>query len=536
MTTNRQVYRPSGNVDLPSFLVWAIGALATSVLLAILLNFIYLKGHYYVVIVPLLAAMLLGIPLSLAISRGRCRHVLLSIGLGLAGGILLYVGQFYVGFLSDVGLAQWRRTDLLPKYIAYRLKTDIESDVGKKEEAPSPHRNVFRFFLEFSFVLWLTTTVTYHRSRRPFCEGCGTWMKRDLFGFPSGSGSRLVDALNHGVLSPFAASAVFPAPLSDSTVVLAMDHCVKDGKVGLNCPAYFSVKEINSFNRAPGFDPFQTAKGKLLAFLWLSHPSETSAFLALTKTNPGTGAVHHHKEGQRIGSIEIQRLPEGGLIYTHATKIINLLMVLAFPVGIALGVGMVFWGVSIIRNSGGASNGVSLVLGGGLCLAGAVTAVVVSAIGLQNPSAVVNRILCRKFRRAIERRPDRWVDTGPDIVLVEYTPRDRWVSVALDTAADVGFLRYDPLKKEIRFEGDHERWRIPVASIVECREEKLHLQNIAISFLVLQIVLPEGRRELPLSLRPTHLFKGRGASAAWATALSEQINKDRSLVGNRQPY
>ena len=41
----------------------------------------------------------------------------------------------------------------------------------------------------------------------------------------------------------------------------------------------------------------------------------------------------------------------------------------------------------------------------------------------------------------------------------------------METASDVGYLRVNQSRKEICFEGDQERWRIPGAAITYCELE-----------------------------------------------------------------
>lgn len=80
-----------------------------------------------------------------------------------------------------------------------------------------------------------------------------------------------------------------------------------------------------------------------------------------------------------------------------------------------------------------------------------------------------------------------------------------WAKMMLEDASDMGLLVIDRSKRELRFEGDKERWRIPGAAIVSCQiEEYVHRQgnaNVKIYFVTVRANHRNGFWEAPIRQR-----------------------------------
>ncbi len=75
-------------------------------------------------------------------------------------------------------------------------------------------------------------------------------------------------------------------------------------------------------------------------------------------------------------------------------------------------------------------------------------------------------------RSIIELRPEALFDPrDPEAVCVEVIPRANWSKPMIRTATDMGLLKVDSLARCLLFEGDHERWRIPAASLISAEVE-----------------------------------------------------------------
>lgn len=92
--------------------------------------------------------------------------------------------------------------------------------------------------------------------------------------------------------------------------------------------------------------------------------------------------------------------------------------------------------------------------------------------GLRYSSLVPSLYLRVVARRAIATRLDACVDPNdPEAVYVDVIPRAHWGKVMVREMSDTGFLKCDPYGREVLFEGDLERWRIPAGSLLSVEVE-----------------------------------------------------------------
>ena len=78
----------------------------------------------------------------------------------------------------------------------------------------------------------------------------------------------------------------------------------------------------------------------------------------------------------------------------------------------------------------------------------------------------------RWLRERIDRRTDAVVASDdPDALFVQIIPREKWEVSMGENASDVGLLLLDHKKRELRYEGDLERWTVPTECV---RAFRLH--------------------------------------------------------------
>src|SRR5947209_1116197 len=83
--------------------------------------------------------------------------------------------------------------------------------------------------------------------------------------------------------------------------------------------------------------------------------------------------------------------------------------------------------------------------------------------------------LFRKARTELLQRPDVIVDPNtPEAIFVEVIPRRNWGQLALQNAEDIGFLHLDAQRRQLLFEGDNKRYRIPVRAVLSCDVELMN--------------------------------------------------------------
>jgi hypothetical protein len=135
-----------------------------------------------------------------------------------------------------------------------------------------------------------------------------------------------------------------------------------------------------------------------------------------------------------------------------------------------------------------------------------------------------SRELAWRVRRAWRRRSD--AVASPDAagaVVVELIPRRRWRLFLPRRATDIGVLALDPHRRELCFEGDRQRYRIPVRCIESCRVDAFG-PNSTVG------TVAHVRRQGPLWELPWVVLSGVRGGCSWqrADALSRRIERWRS--------
>jgi hypothetical protein len=121
------------------------------------------------------------------------------------------------------------------------------------------------------------------------------------------------------------------------------------------------------------------------------------------------------------------------------------------------------------------------------------------------------RCYLRWLRERIDRRRDAIVAADdPDAFFVQIIPRENWTVSMGENAGDLGLLRIDYKRQELRYEGDIERWTVPAECVRSYRLRSFTPPN-GLPFLnqytvvLLQVELDDGDIwESPLAAQPIH--------------------------------
>jgi hypothetical protein len=521
----RAHYRSSCDIHFTSFLTWLGLALGGAVMLAAAMYWLYHVGHYYLLIVPLLTALAVGGLARLAVNKGHCRNRWVGWITGGLLGIVLYLGSYYIGMVHLLGSQVAGHPQVLAQYIRFRLTTDRvrDSHRGADGEEVAPRRadvaiNWFSFGLECLASLGIVATAAGRRAGKPYCESCHRWMERELTPFDPAQTNHLIECLENGNLRGLA-SLVQETPFATiPNLTMALDFCptLKESGRG-DCPAFLSLKWVKAPPQGASLDAFDQAKGKVLVrtiellgdelqTLAARFPvlgslgGITSSSARLTPPESKIAPAAHRAGPQSLAEI-IPLAPEiAGRIFTRAMMWKGTLMSAAGLVGIFGGLGLLTWGATRLEEYAGDVVGISLCVVGG--------AAVLFAIGgiFLDSSFGGNRMLRKAFLAEVGRRPDAWVRADdPAARFVEVVPKLNWGKTMLDNASDIGLLRVDADRREIRFEGDRERWRIPVTALTHCAvEHYVHGQGtgaIKMFYVVLRAAHPGGFWEAPVRPR-----------------------------------
>ena len=269
----RTSYYCSGRVNWSRFLPWTLLLAAASAGIAALLMLLFVAGHYYILLVPALAALAIAGLTGLAIGQGHCRSVWVGSATGFLAGALMYFGHYYAEMVHDFGPKAAGHVEWLPKYIRFRMATQVIRDTYDSRDNDSRARrhaggSVFNWLFlgaETVIVLGLTTTWGYRRSRKGYCETCQRWMTRELTEFEPDKAPQLVEALQTGSARSLAALCAAPAfsTLPNTTVALEVCPSLKEG-TARDCPVFLSIKSVAANRGGATLDRFESSKGKVL--------------------------------------------------------------------------------------------------------------------------------------------------------------------------------------------------------------------------------------------------------------------------------
>ena len=535
----RARYRPTGRVAWSAFVPFAALVLVVAAGLAVLLHLAFVHGYYYVVLTPALAILPLTGLVALVVGLGRCRSRALGAAFGVAAGLVTYLGHFHAGLVSVAGIEHLHRIDVLPDYIRWRMETMVQSDSGRPgdaEQEPTPGLNWFCFALEAGLAVWLCGIAGAGRAARAYCEQCGAWKRRSLAFFAPGSAPRVLELLETGRLAELGQlPRLTRDPQNRKYTALGAEYCPPPpglppgvpGFFAVKCPVFLSVKEVKHGGGYGAGMMFDWSIGRMKApRLELTRPEVADlvplfpplAALAPVPLANGQRPVSLGDEEEldrgapaTLASIAEVPPPPGGRVLTGGAIAIGNVVGLT---GLALFLGSAALGVWGLWRMGkeldaGRADSPEAIVGYVAIGVGAVTGIFTAYSALRNPSLFGNRYLRRRAGAKLGARPDRVVDpTHPAAEFVEVVPRANWGATMLETATDVGFLLLDPRSRQVLFEGDRERWRIPAAAVLHAGAEPATeaqgtLGEVQHHMCILHVSTPGGPRELSFCRRQT---------------------------------
>jgi len=127
----------------------------------------------------------------------------------------------------------------------------------------------------------------------------------------------------------------------------------------------------------------------------------------------------------------------------------------------------------------------------------------------------------------------------PDAFFVQIIPRENWTVSMGENAGDLGLLRIDYKRQELRYEGDVERWTVPAECVRSYRLRSFTPPN-GLPFLnqytvvLLQVELDDGDIwESPLAAQPIHFeswtpAKRRRGAELLQDAIAHLVDPDRN--------
>ena len=261
-------YHPSGRVRWIVLLCVLGPILAISLVMAVVLFWVFTTGWYLIILMPAVAAVPVMYVLGGAVGLAHCRNPRVGGLLGLAAGLTLYLGYYHVGMVRHAGMDYATRVDVLPTYINLRMHTDVVSSfppsgTDKNTDGGDVLRNWLCFGAELAIVCGLLAWTGGRHAGRAYCETCGHWMHATALLLP-GRGAEVWPQIRAGV---FARMPLAPPPDTKKhrqagTIVL-LERCFGSHELGVTCPAYVSLRELRATTgRGRAYHRFEMSPGR----------------------------------------------------------------------------------------------------------------------------------------------------------------------------------------------------------------------------------------------------------------------------------
>jgi hypothetical protein len=469
------------------------GALLAGASAAWLLNWLFQRQWYLLILVPAVAALLVGLLIARLVAITNCRQPISAALVGALAGLIMYLGQYHFAMLEQLPPGNVHRLDLLPRFILFRLQTGVEQKLGPQApNAPPPrpsiNSNSVRFGIEVILCVVFSATVAWRRASRPWYAKPGQWAAREEKRLPVGTQALFEQAVETQTLDEFVRGAhrdiagQKKAATARTYATCELFYLRHPGISPRERPVYltFINNAANPIEMLRRRGPLrlvelEDAEVESLRPLFPNLDRILSGFPAQGAVRAETPAtIDAEKEARRSvpqqGAV-IAEVPGGGTLISRpfllCVNLLGLIPLVTFFGGLAL-VAAGVWG--LWRGwSGGTALG-CIVVGLGSFTLGAIHGT--KYTGLLEAWYARSRLL-----RTLERRPDTVVDLhgeGAEPLMVNFTRRENWLAVKLDVRDDAGLLTIDERRREVRIEGDKRRYVIPFASVHECRPECFH--------------------------------------------------------------
>jgi hypothetical protein len=484
----RRVYQSSGRVDWLRFIPLALVTLVVALGMACCLSELFERGFYYPIIVPFLAAMPVLWVALIAIGVGRCRSRFVATAFALLAAASMYLGYYDVCLARVVGVDNALRPDLAVPYLNWRMETDQirhAGDPALPAQNGSDEPLNWAFFVgELVAVSAILIVTLRRRARRAFCEECGRWATRATMKLPVGSSRRIFEMLQTGTLDSLHRTAMGNVEWAGNAEA-AVEYCDHGPAKAPACPVFFSIRDhVKHVDRPVSLGE---KLGSYFQFRWNYQtvdvlrqvalaPSEVasvaSSFAGLKRAlSPADGPLGRSADETRpvpappvlsTGPIvTVEPVPEefAGTILTPSHAITQTVIGL-LPLVILFGGGYAgFTFAEKFQNP--------------LALFGTIGVLLVFCVLLLKYSTYLTTRYMRGITSlAFAHRPDCWLDIRePGLLFVDIVPRSNWGKGMMESAEDIGFLQVDEEHRQLIFEGDKERYRIPAEAITDCKIE-----------------------------------------------------------------
>lgn len=393
-------------------------------------------------IVAALAGALVGAAILGIVRFGHCRHPWLAAVTSVSLGLLWFAAQFFVLMLATFGADQWTRFDRLPEFLELCFR------IGPRAPGVNaPPTGWIFLFVEILAVIAVPVIVALHAVSRPFSEEMQRWLDEGQAFFPPGSLAEVVTRLSN--FQPIPSDL---EPLTGEMPERA-DRAVLHygpGGDGQGGPVYLSIRPNGQIFPRPLVYCWQLTETEIARVgRWFSGFQMAVAQPRSAPQSPGLRRASNDAD-----AVIRECMTDPPVFSGWGTVILNAIPLMQIVV-FFLAMGLALWAIRSRKMAVGLT----------LFFIGFGALFVVR-------TRFKYRLRTRMLSPKLLRRPTSLVEPNdPEAYFVEVVPRENWTKLLWDDAADHGFLKLDDVTRCLLFEGDRERWSIPVSAILRIHDE-----------------------------------------------------------------
>src|SRR5262245_44528781 len=176
MSSQRELYRPSGRVAWIRMAIWFALTVPITLISGYLLSTAFRSGIYMIILAPAFCMVPAVGGLLLTIWLGHCRNGWLGGFAGVVTGILALASSFQIDHAREVGSGLFHGLDQLPHYAVERIKTDVVGEYGIRRRAAAGDAGEWPYFLlDALVVLSIPAAFSWVRARKPYSEKHQAW-------------------------------------------------------------------------------------------------------------------------------------------------------------------------------------------------------------------------------------------------------------------------------------------------------------------------------------------------------------------------
>lgn len=469
-------YRPSGRMPFsgwgPLLGLWGLAAASGGIE-----AFIYSSKPFMAWLIVMALGMWIGFAGTFFIRWARCRNRWIALLVGLAAGVLLLATGWAIDRHMERGAAD---ESTFLEYMMWRVETG--KHVGLADDSGDPARldglqlmaSWAGFFTQVLITLFLTTLLPWRTVRTdPYCEACAAWMTRDIFALDADEGGAelAAGAVRDGRLHELLEARSEPYNPGAVATLVAV-HACPDGRGCGRAEGWASIDEADGSPSLAGhFHPSNVFFGRITMELGRIEPRDLAAMLPrLASSRDGAAFLSESSLSELLedegaskiapgeAMIEDVRDRTAGAVLGKRSLVMTLLFQLIPLFAIFGGLFGLYFLIDLE------------ILGAlGAPLAWLVGAALVFIVILffRDVNFFEGLLPYLEMKGSLRSRADRLVEPDdPGAYFVDVIPRANWGRTMLENASDIGFLKVDAEGERLLFEGDRQRYRIPVTRII----------------------------------------------------------------------